>query len=165
MQGGCRERLLKNLGASALGQVVNTAVLVLGIPVFLRLWGKHLYGEWLLLSAIPAYLTFGYVPTPRTFYDGVRSVPPGHVLTFEPVLPGFPGEIVLALGTVRREALAAGRTPAQHLAHLVVHGALHLRGYEHDDNASARHMETTEIRILRRLGFGNPYTVESGRTA
>src|SRR4051794_38826573 len=35
-------------------------------------------------SAIPAYLTFGYVPTPRTFYDGVRSVPPGHVLTFEP---------------------------------------------------------------------------------
>jgi len=35
-------------------------------------------------GAIPAYLTFGYVPTPRTFYDGIRSVPPGHVLTFEP---------------------------------------------------------------------------------
>src|SRR3954452_21575341 len=35
-------------------------------------------------SAIPAYLTFGYVPTPRTFFDGVRSLPPGHVLTFEP---------------------------------------------------------------------------------
>src|SRR4051795_4668397 len=35
-------------------------------------------------AAIPAYLTFGYVPTPRTFYDGVRSLPPGHVLTFEP---------------------------------------------------------------------------------
>src|SRR4051795_7198343 len=35
-------------------------------------------------SAIPAYLTFGYVPTPRTFFEGVRSLPPGHVLTFEP---------------------------------------------------------------------------------
>jgi asparagine synthase (glutamine-hydrolysing) len=35
-------------------------------------------------GAIPAYLTFGYVPTPRTFYDGIRSLPPGHVLTFEP---------------------------------------------------------------------------------
>ena len=35
-------------------------------------------------SAIPAYLTFGYVPTPRTFFDGIRSLPPGHVLTFEP---------------------------------------------------------------------------------
>ena len=35
-------------------------------------------------GAIPAYLTFGYVPTPRTFFDGVRSLPPGHVLTFEP---------------------------------------------------------------------------------
>ena len=35
-------------------------------------------------TAIPAYLTFGYVPTPRTFFEGVRSLPPGHVLTFEP---------------------------------------------------------------------------------
>src|SRR5829696_6448862 len=35
-------------------------------------------------GAIPAYLTFGYVPTPRTFYEGIRSVPPGHVLSFEP---------------------------------------------------------------------------------
>ena len=35
-------------------------------------------------SAIPAYLTFGYVPTPRTFFEGIRSLPPGHVLTFEP---------------------------------------------------------------------------------
>ena len=35
-------------------------------------------------AAIPAYLTFGYVPTPRTFFEGIRSVPPGHVLTFEP---------------------------------------------------------------------------------
>ena len=35
-------------------------------------------------GAIPAYLTFGYVPTPRTFFEGIRSLPPGHVLTFEP---------------------------------------------------------------------------------
>ncbi len=53
---------------------------------------------------------------------------PTNVLTFQPAGPGLPGEIVLALGTVRREAAAAGRPAARHLAHLVVHGALHLRG-------------------------------------
>jgi len=47
-----------------------------------------------------------------------------------------------------------------HYAHLVVHGALHLRGYQHDDKASAKRMEAAEVRLLERLGFGDPYTVE-----
>jgi probable rRNA maturation factor len=47
-----------------------------------------------------------------------------------------------------------------HYAHLVVHGVLHLRGHAHDDKASARRMEAREIRILRRLGFADPYTVK-----
>ncbi len=82
---------------------------------------------------------------------------PTNVLTFEPAAPGMPGEIVLALGTVRREAAAAGRRPAAHLAHLVAHGALHLRGHDHHGAGEARAMEMAETRTLARLGFANPW--------
>ena len=78
---------------------------------------------------------------------------------------GTSGDIVLCHSVIAREAREQGKSVRAHYAHLVVHGALHLRGHAHDDNASAKRMEQTEIRILRRLGFGNPYTVESGRTA
>jgi probable rRNA maturation factor len=82
---------------------------------------------------------------------------PTNVLTFEPAAPGLPGEIVVALGTVRREAAAAGRRPAQHLAHLVVHGALHLQGHDHHHPGDARRMEQAEARLLHRLGVPNPW--------
>jgi probable rRNA maturation factor len=82
---------------------------------------------------------------------------PTNVLTFEPAAPGMPGEIVLALGTVRREAKAARRRPAHHLAHLVVHGALHLLGHDHHHAGEARRMELAEARILGRLRLPNPW--------
>ena len=82
---------------------------------------------------------------------------PTNVLTFEPPWPAIGGDIVLALGVVRREAAAAGRRPAHHLAHLVVHGALHLRGHDHAGPGEARRMEMQEARILRRLGMPNPW--------
>jgi len=82
---------------------------------------------------------------------------PTNVLTFEPP-PGLSGgDIVLALGVVRREAAGAGRRTADHLAHLVVHGALHLRGHDHGQAGPARRMEMAEARILRRLGLPNPW--------
>jgi probable rRNA maturation factor len=77
---------------------------------------------------------------------------PTNVLTFAPG-----GDIVLALETVRREAAAAGRNPAHHLAHLVVHGALHLRGHDHHGAGEARRMEMAEARILHRIGVPNPW--------
>ena len=76
---------------------------------------------------------------------------PTNVLTFES------GDIVLALGVVRREATAQRRRTADHLAHLVVHGALHLQGFGHDAPGDARRMEMTEARLLRRLGVPNPW--------
>lgn len=82
---------------------------------------------------------------------------PTNVLTFDPP-PGFPGgDIILALGVVRREARAARKSPAHHLAHLVVHGALHLQGYDHHEAGEARRMEMAEARIMRRLGLPNPW--------
>ena len=82
---------------------------------------------------------------------------PTNVLTFQPAGPGLPGEIVLALGTVRREAAAGGRTAARHLAHLVAHGVLHLRGHDHHAAGEARAMEMAESRALARIGLPNPW--------
>ena len=78
---------------------------------------------------------------------------PTNVLTFE----GPPGEIYLALGVVRREAGSASKPMARHLAHLVVHGALHLLGHDHATAGEARRMESAEARLLGRLGAGNPW--------
>jgi probable rRNA maturation factor len=82
---------------------------------------------------------------------------PTNVLTFEPPAPGLSGDVILALGTVRREAGAARRRPAHHLAHLVVHGALHLAGHDHRRAGEARRMEMAEARILHRLRVPNPW--------
>ena len=65
---------------------------------------------------------------------------------------GHIGDIALALGTVRREAEAAGKRPAAHFAHLVAHGALHLLGHDHLSAGEARRMERAEARAMRRAG-------------
>ena len=76
------------------------------------------------------------------------------------VLSFSSGDVVLCHPVIAREARAQGKRLQAHYAHLVVHGVLHLRGYEHDDKSSARRMAAREIRILRRIGFADPYTVE-----
>ena len=70
------------------------------------------------------------------------------------------GDIVLCHPVIRREARAQGKSLAAHYAHLVVHGCLHLRGYDHEKKRDAARMEAREIRILRRGGIRNPYALE-----
>ncbi len=82
---------------------------------------------------------------------------PTNVLTFPPAGPGLGGDIVLALETLRREARAAGRPIRHHFAHLLVHGALHLRGADHECAGDARRMEMREARLLARLRIPNPW--------
>ena len=67
------------------------------------------------------------------------------------------GDILLAYETVKREAHRDGKAFDHHLAHLVVHGFLHLLGYDHGNDAQARRMETTERAILRDLAVPDPY--------
>lgn len=69
------------------------------------------------------------------------------------------GDIVLALGTCAREAEEKAIPLADHAAHLLVHGTLHLLGYDHGDDASAEDMEARETRALARLGLADPYEV------
>ncbi|MEX2642644.1 MAG: rRNA maturation RNase YbeY, partial [Acetobacterales bacterium] len=62
------------------------------------------------------------------------------------------GEVVIALETTRREALEEGKPVTDHLLHLVVHGVLHLLGYDHQTDAEAERMEALEARLLAGLG-------------
>lgn len=71
--------------------------------------------------------------------------------------PVMLGDVVLACETVTAEAAAQGKSVADHLRHLVVHGVLHLAGYDHENDAAAEEMERLETRILADLGVGDPY--------
>lgn len=79
------------------------------------------------------------------------------------VLSFHTGDIVLCHPVIAREARDQGKSIAAHYAHLVVHGVLHLRGYDHKSKEEAARMERAERRILARLGFGNPYAVKLPR--
>lgn len=71
--------------------------------------------------------------------------------------PRLLGDVVLARQTIVREAEEQGKSPADHLAHLVVHGLLHLQGYDHQTDVQAAIMEGLERRILARQGVPDPY--------
>lgn len=78
---------------------------------------------------------------------------PTNILTYEHPAP----EMILARGVVAREAAAASKRPSHHLAHLIVHGALHLQGHDHHHPGEARRMEMAEARILHRIRVPNPW--------
>jgi probable rRNA maturation factor len=67
------------------------------------------------------------------------------------------GDLVICAPVVRREARVQRKPARAHWAHMVVHGILHLRGYDHHNRRDATVMENMEIRILEELGFSNPY--------
>jgi probable rRNA maturation factor len=72
------------------------------------------------------------------------------------------GDVVLAAETIRKEAAEQGVAPLHHLQHLVVHGLLHLLGFDHDTTARAEAMERLEAQILATLGIADPYAVAEG---
>jgi probable rRNA maturation factor len=67
------------------------------------------------------------------------------------------GDIVFGFETVAKEAAEAGLTLADHINHLLVHGLLHLLGYDHEEDREATAMEQLETAILARLGIADPY--------
>ena len=80
------------------------------------------------------------VPTPDPFEDETEL-----------------GDIALAYETCHREAEEAQLTPQAHITHLIVHGTLHLLGYDHIEDTDAELMECLEVEILAKLGIPNPY--------
>ncbi len=91
-------------------------------------------------------------------YRGIDK--PTNVLSFELGDPVLLGDIYISLDTVARQARDAGISVAEHTAHMVVHGTLHLMGYDHITDAQAAIMEPLEIKIMEKLGYKNPYADE-----
>ncbi|HXW30067.1 MAG TPA: rRNA maturation RNase YbeY [Xanthobacteraceae bacterium] len=92
---------------------------------------------------------------------------PTNVLAF-PAKPSAPemahlGDIVIAYETTQAEAAAAAKPLGDHVAHLAVHGFLHLLGYDHQADEEATQMEQLERMLLARLGIGDPYGPACGR--
>ena len=71
------------------------------------------------------------------------------------------GDIVLCAPVLRREARAQGKALSAHIAHLTVHGALHLQGHDHQSPGAAARMEALEKRILAKLGIADPYASDA----
>lgn len=85
-----------------------------------------------------------------------------NVLTFvydDAAIDGMPlmGDLVFCDEVVRREAREQNKPLFAHYAHLVVHGVLHLQGYDHENDADAEVMEALETQIVMNLGYDNPY--------
>jgi len=70
------------------------------------------------------------------------------------------GDVVICAEVVAREAREQGKPPAAHWAHMVVHGALHLQGYDHENRRDAGIMEGRERALLNELGFPDPYSIK-----
>jgi probable rRNA maturation factor len=71
--------------------------------------------------------------------------------------PHLVGDLVLCAPVVAREAKEQGKLIADHYAHLIVHGCLHLQGYDHEHDADALRMERRERRLLKTFGIDDPY--------
>jgi len=86
------------------------------------------------------------------------ETPPG--MPADLVVPEL-GDVVVCAAVVMREATEQGKTSTAHWAHMIVHGTLHLLGYDHIQNSDAQKMESLEIAALNKLGYENPYSVQS----
>ena len=84
----------------------------------------------------------------------VLSFPAGNMLNSE---PGLLGDIVLCAPIITREATHQGKSLGAHWAHMIIHGTLHLMGYDHKKTAETRKMEGLERKLLALMGFADPY--------
>ena len=121
-------------GSGASGRELG--VCVVGAPE-----SRRLNARFRGLDAPTNVLSFTSAALPRAPVGGARTL----------------GELVICPRVLRAEARAQDKSLRAHWAHLVVHGTLHLLGYDHERAADARRMERREIALLKRLGFANPY--------
>jgi probable rRNA maturation factor len=98
-----------------------------------------------------------------------KKAKPTNVLSFPSSSPseGYLGDIALAFGVAEHEAAASKKGLSEHAAHLVIHGVLHLLGYDHESAREARAMEGLEVTILKEMGIGDPYAAptEAGQAS
>ena len=93
----------------------------------------------------------------KDYATNVLSFPVGEKIE---QAPEFLGDIVICVQVVEREAKEQGKDIEAHWAHLIVHGILHIQGYDHEIESEADIMEAKEILILKKIGYANPYKAE-----
>ena len=98
-------------------------------------------------------------PVAATYSGCFPGADPGAVCAAAAAEPGplYWGDLALAGETVTREAKAEGKTVNAHLSHLIIHGVLHLLGYDHIEEEQAERMESLERRAMEQLGYSDPY--------
>jgi probable rRNA maturation factor len=129
---------------------------------------RHKVQRWLCAALdTPAEITVRLVDDAegRQLNQGFRAIDHAtNVLTFDyQHAPVVMADLVLATGVLQREAAALGLPVADHAAHLLVHGALHAQGLDHQDDAEAARMEARESAILASLSRRDPWAAEAGR--
>ena len=119
---------------------------------------RALNRDWRSLDAPTNVLSFPAIPPrkPRSRAKNSRAKPA------RDAAPALLGDIVIAYQYTAREAKAEGKPFSDHLAHLTVHGFLHLLGYDHETDAEAETMERLERKILAQLGLPDPYALREG---
>ena len=130
-------------------------------PALLQAWATAAY-----LKTLPAIASL-LVTTPEEIQqlnkqyrdkDKATNVLSFPMLSPEEVDVCLLGDIALCAAVINREAKQQSKAENAHWAHMVVHGMLHLQGFDHIDNQEAEEMEQLEIKILNQIGFDNPYT-------
>lgn len=135
------ERLTERAIGAALAHARADPNVEIGVLFASDAEAARLNTEWRRKDYAPNILSF---PAPQTL-----DVPEGE--------PKPLGDLILAVGTVTREAEEQGKPLTSHLTHLIVHGALHLLGFDHIEERDAERMEAAEIAILAGLGVEDPY--------
>lgn len=92
--------------------------------------------------------------------EGATNVLSFNVEGVEDIEPDLLGDVIICAPVVHKEALEQQKTAESHWAHMVIHGTLHLLGYDHINDKDAEEMESLEINILKTLGYTNPYTTK-----
>ena len=136
----------------AAAKAVSTAPAELAIVLSNDSTIRALNRDWRGKNAPTNVLSFPAVPNPSVRSAGRRQ---GGGKSRHP--SPYIGDIVIAYQTTAREAVAEGKPFDHHLAHLAVHGFLHLLGYDHENDRDAEKMESLERRILGRLAVPDPY--------
>ncbi len=89
--------------------------------------------------------------------DGVAARASALATAYSLQPTAYLGDLAVCAPVVRREAREQGKPLRAHWAHMIVHGVLHLLGYDHEDERDAKRMEALEVRILARMGIDDPY--------
>lgn len=83
---------------------------------------------------------------------------PTNVLSFPNDSEDYLGDIAISIETIKREAVEQDKAYEHHMLHMIIHGFLHLLGFDHIDDEEAEEMESFEIAVLQEIGIKNPYT-------